>query len=762
MCSLESTQPALEVVTSRNEAPVTRTSLPALRRQADEQAGVETEPSRKQARGDVKSQEHRRLPLPAREDLSRPVSVKGSPSGTSAPYSHLQDMHAPRSSVDKLLSMLAHTHSKGNSQVTAKKGKHEQTERAARRHKIKEVEDGETSNDNTRNQITKEYRWLTRPSEITSEQSRIYAVSRLRAPVLGPKHVKDRQFEAADQLWSRVFQILPGATTRTAAIMAKQNPERGRDALRKVLRTRNAKGLATQARHVLAFQAWHLARWPKIPWNPPDGSEVTKDLYCAILADFLEDLMDSDVAPGVPKTRLTSLRAAVRICRPTHPWPLDETLIVALAQAYFREGRHKKRVVRLYTVLEIKRIEAALGKATSSQEPEIGPLERLVLATELRKLYARLRQDDAIWGKASIWKLVNTTTQEGEKHVQWHGEASKTKGTEMRANWVHETMPWVAPVRGLSDQPVQWQHAVLNDMITLGMSPTDDYLLPSPAAVRAGRRPPGATDHSEWITLLRRTLVRIGFEPDQAASICGHTAKRTMLTWLNSSGLVRTDQDQQAAGYHRAKGPGSVSRRYTLNEQAGPIRTIEAVCGAIRRNEFHPDRPVGAEWDATCEVLTPQWDERLPAKPTSAIADAPDQTWSSDDEAPPDRNPFVDTDAQAEDLLDIPSRAAAGKKPSAQTGYIVGTPKLKSKKGKRYHVAVLYDWVPETIIGCKAAERRGHVKVGSNTHHVLCDTHITNAVHTNTARQAIQNGFTLCNVCRSRRRRWRQLSTSLE
>ena len=116
-------------------------------------------------------------------------------------------------------------------------------------------------------------------------------------------------------------------------------------------------------------------------------------------------------------------------------------------------------------------------------------------------------------------------------------------------------------------------------MHALGMRQEDDYLLPSPAAVRAGRRPPGATDHMEWITHLRRTLVRIGFEPDQAATISGHTAKRTMLTLMNSSGLVRTDQDQQAAGYHRAKGPGSVSRKYTFSEKAGPVRTIDALAG---------------------------------------------------------------------------------------------------------------------------------------------------------------------------------------
>ena len=61
----------------------------------------------------------------------------------------------------------------------------------------------------------------------------------------------------------------------------------------------------------------------------------------------------------------------------------------------------------------------------------------------------------------------------------------------MRANWVHEEMPWVAPTRGLSLTETTWPHQVLNDMISVGMMPSDNYLLPSPPAVRAGRRPQG-------------------------------------------------------------------------------------------------------------------------------------------------------------------------------------------------------------------------------------------------------------------------------
>ena len=130
---------------------------------------------------------------------------------------------------------------------------------------------------------------------------------------------------------------------------------------------------------------------------------------------------------------------------------------------------------------------------------------------------------------------------------------------------------------------------LIDDMLAVGMKKEHSYLLPSPPAVYAGRTPPGATDHIEWINLLRRTLAKIGFHPKQAATVCGHTAKRTMLTWLNASGRIKKDQHQQAAGYHRAKGPGQVSRKYTLHEQAGPSRAIEMMCRDIRQGRSHPE-----------------------------------------------------------------------------------------------------------------------------------------------------------------------------
>ena len=135
-----------------------------------------------------------------------------------------------------------------------------------------------------------------------------------------------------------------------------------------------------------------------------------------------------------------------------------------LATVYFKERKHKKRKVRLYTASEITMMEQRASSLTS-------PLDRLAVTTELRKLYGRLRQDDATWGKASDWKMVRQKDNGEKVGKHWHGVASKTKNTEMRATQVKETMPWIIPVRGISTKQTHWDATILNDMLEVGMRP---------------------------------------------------------------------------------------------------------------------------------------------------------------------------------------------------------------------------------------------------------------------------------------------------
>ena len=72
----------------------------------------------------------------------------------------------------------------------------------------------------------------------------------------------------------------------------------------------------------------------------------------------------------------------------------------------------------------------------------------------------------------------------------------------MRANWIHETMPWIAPVRGLLAEPTDWHNQVFSDMQELGMNLEDEYVLPSPPAVRAGRGPARALNDAGALELV--------------------------------------------------------------------------------------------------------------------------------------------------------------------------------------------------------------------------------------------------------------------
>ena len=236
-----------------------------------------------------------------------------------------------------------------------------------------------------------------------------------------------------------------------------------------------------------------------------------------------------------------------------------------------------------------------MGQTAATELSE--PIDRLAVATELRKLYARLRQDNAIWARPDDLLFITDAggSEQEPQVVQRRGSATKSKGTEMRANISKDNLPWMLVTRGISAPQKAWHKKVTIDMQTLGMRGTDDYLAPSPAACRAGRRPPEATEHMELISHLRRALVKAVFAAEPAATVSGHTAKRTMLTWLTASGLLDTEVDQNVAGYHRSQGSTGTARRYTLHEMAKPMRAMEQMCRSIADRTFDPDRPTGLE-----------------------------------------------------------------------------------------------------------------------------------------------------------------------
>eukprot|EP00959_Pyramimonas_sp_CCMP1952_P031507 660929-Pyramimonas_sp.AAC.1 len=67
------------------------------------------------------------------------------------------------------------------------------------------------------------------------------------------------------------------------------------------------------------------------------------------------------------------------------PLPLNNASVEALVASHKRNGPGKERAPAVYTAQEARRIENALSRDDTTM---LTPLLRVVLRTELRKLYA--------------------------------------------------------------------------------------------------------------------------------------------------------------------------------------------------------------------------------------------------------------------------------------------------------------------------------------------------------------------------------------
>ena len=116
---------------------------------------------------------------------------------------------------------------------------------------------------------------------------------------------------------------------------------------------------------------------------------------------------------------------------------------------------------------------------------------------------------------------------------------------------------------------------------------------------------------------------------------------------------------------------------------------------------------------------------------------------------------MLDPDITAADLLAVPARGTkTGRQRSLDKGYLYITNFRTTQKKPRYHIAAIYSEIPEHSRGSRHPEKRGHKTVNGETLHVMCDMRLANAAHSNTATHAISMGYSLCTICKSRRRRW--------
>lgn len=394
-----------------------------------------------------------------------------------------------------------------------------------------------------------------------------------RVVVTQPEQIRDAVMTDVVKTWSTVLQITGGGTL---ALSKKLGALAGCGYLERMLRRWGHRTVLEHAKNAVHFINWYEVEhktWPR-------DAEVPDAVV--VLMQYMQHLIEMGVKATVPTAKLASLAFLNRFADLQHKLPTDSLAVQTMAQSHQRDGPRILRESHIYTVDEVRRVERAAAYSDSI-------MTRIVLAAELRKLYAALRNDDARWDLVKTWKM------HGGSDGVWTGVVGKTKSTEATSVRLPKTMPWAAPLRGVSEQAVPWYRRAADDLALVGVTEEHRYALPSPAGVRLGMKPPGAASDSEWQTALTQALVQAGLTPERSRKITGHSAKRTVLTWIGTSGLFG-DIDREAAGHHRSNGPGKTVRAYNKYELSVPVHLLRKLLGYIISGEFMPDAPPGLQW----------------------------------------------------------------------------------------------------------------------------------------------------------------------
>ena len=335
----------------------------------------------------------------------------------------------------------------------------------------------------------------------------------------------------------------------------------------------------------------HIANIEKfLAWVTEECGSVTHETFrvhgtvVELLVKYVLDLLDGGAAPTMPASRLASLKFLNRAAGLQPPLPADEVSVSHLALSHRREAPARERQPQIYTVAQVRAMERA-----ATELPD--PLHRIALRTELRKVYAALRNDDAIWDKFCDWTIAGTV-EDG----CLYGKAYKTKATEATATRLRGGMPWIAPLRGIQQPPSRWARGYKEDLQQLGIPDGAEFAVPSPQRIAAGATP-GAAEPDEWLATIRRALRAASLPPHEARRIGLHAAKRTLLTWAGSSGIFG-DRDIEVLGHHRCSGIGKVVCAYNVTVLAAPVTKLRQLLEYIVKGEFDPDAPAGMQWRA--------------------------------------------------------------------------------------------------------------------------------------------------------------------
>ena len=457
-----------------------------------------------------------------------------------------------------------------------------------------------------------------------------------------------------------------------------------------------------------------------------------------MLVDYIHDLREAGVKATVPASHIASIAFINRIAAPDFPLPVGDVLVVGAVRSHRRNTKGKRRKSVIYRVEQVRALERAARTLNSA-------LLRVIVQTELRKLYAGLRNDDAIWDSPTSWR----TDGEGGRDDYMYGEASKTKATETTSARLNETMPWISPIRGVCQVQSGWHQGVLSNLELVGVDAHAEYAAPSPRNVLAGKRPPGATESDGWQTRLRRALREAGMPEEAARLITRHSAKNTLLTWAGGSGMF-SDRDIEILGHHRICGVGRTVRAYNMQELSAPVRKLSKMLDAIATNVYQPDRLPGLQWPGSLPTEEETDSELGDVENINEVTDALVSDGNEESNIPGCADEFAQQSGQAGELSALAGTVLARAVAASPHGYIVGNSPIGLSGKYFYHVAILARYGPKDS---KAAKRKRIVlscPSGEVTN--MCDFTFLGATWKSFPPSV--SGAVLCKVCRARLKRY--------
>ena len=141
--------------------------------------------------------------------------------------------------------------------------------------------------------------------------------------------------------------------------------------------------------------------------------------------------------------------------------------------------------------------------------------------------------------------------------------------------------------------------------------------------------------------LLRELLMRAGFSWEQVCRISSHSLKATALSWAAKFGISR--EAREILGYHMVGSHSAL--HYARDEQAGPLRKLQALYEEIRSGHFQPDNTrSGYKLRLRKPVVWPELEPLVQEPPSKLLSSAPKRAL---------KKPRLDSDLPINPVADL-------------------------------------------------------------------------------------------------------------